>query len=94
MLILSRKEGEKIRIGDDIEIIVTRIESDVVRLGVIAPREMAVFRQEIYRRVKESNLDSVRERQATLPPLTLPAEKQPQPTGEAAQISDPISPVR
>jgi carbon storage regulator len=89
MLILSRREGEKIRIGEDIEILVTRIEAGVVKLGVIAPREMAVFRQEIFRRVKESNLDAVRGGEQALPPLSLPPEKQPAPTGEAAQIPDP-----
>ena len=59
-------------IGDDIEVFVTRIDHDSVKLGVSAPREMAVFRHEIYRKIRESNMVSVREASSALPAIRLP----------------------
>jgi carbon storage regulator len=47
MLVLSRKLGERIVIGDRIVVTVERLENDRVRLGIEAPRETAVFREEI-----------------------------------------------
>lgn len=52
MLILSRKAGESIKIGPDIEIMVTRVADDKVRLGISAPREMNVRRVELDEREK------------------------------------------
>ena len=52
MLVLSRKANERIRIGDEITITVTRISKDKVRIGVEAPKHMEVHREEIYERVK------------------------------------------
>lgn len=47
MLVLSRKEGESIKIGADIDIRVVEIEGGKVRLGITAPREIGVFRSEL-----------------------------------------------
>ena len=52
MLVLSRKPGETIIIQDDIEILVTRVERDEVRLKIKAPRELAVFKGELYREIR------------------------------------------
>lgn len=48
MLVLSRKKNEKIRIGEDITIVVVEVRGDKVRLGIEAPKEIAVHRQEVY----------------------------------------------
>lgn len=48
MLTLTRKVGESIRIGDDIEIIVKEIRRNQVRIGVVAPRDVPIHREEIY----------------------------------------------
>ena len=48
MLVLSRHKNEVIRIGDNIEVIVVEIRGDKVRLGVEAPKEVPVHRQEVY----------------------------------------------
>ena len=48
MLILSRKKGESIKIGDDIEIFVAEIKGDKVRLGISAPESMKICRTELY----------------------------------------------
>ena len=51
-LILSRREGETIMIGDDIEITVENIRGDKVRIGVKAPTRIAVHRKEVYDAIK------------------------------------------
>ncbi|QDV34512.1 carbon storage regulator CsrA [Tautonia plasticadhaerens] len=51
MLVLSRKIGERIRIGDDVVLTVVRIHGDKVRLGIEAPESVAIHREEVYRRL-------------------------------------------
>ncbi len=52
MLVLSRKKDEKIIIGDKITVMVIEIRGDKVRLGIDAPREITVHRQEVYEAIK------------------------------------------
>ena len=52
MLVLSRRVAETLRIGDNIEITVIGVSGNQVRLGIVAPREVAVDREEIYQRKK------------------------------------------
>lgn len=54
MLILTRKTGESLLIGDDIEITVLSVRGGQVKLGVKAPKNVAVHREEIYQRIKAS----------------------------------------
>ena len=51
MLVLSRKIGERIRIGDEVTLTVVRIHSDKVRLGIEAPDTVTIHREEVYRRL-------------------------------------------
>lgn len=55
MLVLTRKVGESIRIGDDIEIVVTAVDQNKVRIGVKSPRSIPVYREELYRRIQMEN---------------------------------------
>lgn len=71
MLILNRKVSESIMIGDDIEIRVSRIEADSVRIGIVAPRHLPIYRDEIYRTMKDTNLAAVRPSEVRIPPLHL-----------------------
>jgi len=48
MLVLTRKTNQSIMIGDDIEISVLAVSRDKIRLGITAPREVPVFRKEVY----------------------------------------------
>jgi carbon storage regulator len=53
MLVLSRNMNESIIIDDDIEIVIVRVQGNKVRLGIKAPRDVAVNRKEIYLRIQE-----------------------------------------
>jgi carbon storage regulator len=53
MLILTRRLTEVVNIGDDIEVIVLGVKGNQVRLGVTAPKEISVHREEIYKRIKQ-----------------------------------------
>ena len=55
MLVLSRRQNEAIRIGDDVKVTVVSIEGGVVKLGIEAPRRITVHRGEIYRRIQDEN---------------------------------------
>ncbi|CAI8164350.1 MAG: Carbon storage regulator [Cellvibrionales bacterium UBA7375] len=58
MLILTRRVGETLVIGDDVNVTVLGVRGNQVRLGVNAPKEVAVHREEIYQRIqKENNSD-------------------------------------
>ncbi|PVX38819.1 carbon storage regulator CsrA [Pasteurella langaaensis DSM 22999] len=53
MLILTRKVGESLLIGDDISITVLSVRGNQVKIGVNAPKDVSVHREEIYQRIKE-----------------------------------------
>lgn len=72
MLVLTRKLGENIRIGDSVKITVLEVRSGQVKLGIEAPPEVKVHREEIYARIQEEN-----RRHFTGPP---PAPADPGPT--------------
>ncbi|MEK3807031.1 carbon storage regulator CsrA [Metabacillus sp. SLBN-84] len=55
MLVLTRKTGEAIKIGDDIEISVISISGDQVKIGISAPKHIDIHRKEIYLSIQEEN---------------------------------------
>ncbi len=56
MLILTRRVGESLIIGNDVEIHVLGVKGNQVRIGVDAPKEVTVHRDEIYQRIKAENV--------------------------------------
>lgn len=60
MLILSRKTGEKLMIGDDVELTILGIKGNQVRVGVSAPKDVPVHREEVYLRIQNEKQDVVK----------------------------------
>ena len=58
MLVLARKIGEKIIVNDNIEIIILDANPNTVRIGVNAPKNVSVYREELYREIKSANINS------------------------------------
>jgi len=56
MLVLTRKTGEKIAIGDDITISIVEIGRGKVRIGIDAPSQVSVLRHEVYERIQQENI--------------------------------------
>jgi carbon storage regulator len=56
MLVLTRRRGEVITIGDEIEVMVLDIREDQVRIGIKAPKEIPVHRKEVYEAIEAENL--------------------------------------
>lgn len=56
MLVLTRKAGESVVIGDEVVVRVLEVRGDVVRVGIDAPRDVQVHRQEVYEAVREANI--------------------------------------
>ena len=52
MLVLTRKTNQSIMIGDDVEVTVLAVSRDKIRLGITAPRDVPVFRKEVYLSIK------------------------------------------
>lgn len=59
MLVLTRKQGEGIIIGDDIRITIVELKGGGVRIGIDAPRELKVHRQEVFDQIKQENKEAV-----------------------------------
>ena len=55
MLVLTRKEDESIMIGDDIEVKVLDLKESQVKLGIVAPKSVAVHRREVYQAIQAEN---------------------------------------
>lgn len=60
MLVLARKLNESIMIGDEIEVVVIDIKGDQVKLGIKAPKNIAVHRKEIYEEIQLENIAALR----------------------------------
>lgn len=58
MLALTRKKGESLMINNDIEITVLEIRGDQIKLGVSAPKEVPIYRKEVYTQIQQENKES------------------------------------
>jgi carbon storage regulator len=76
MLILSRKVGETVVIDGQIRVKVIRVEGDVVKIGIEAPDEISIHRQEVYDEIQSSNKEALTGGRSTLPRLPKKGKKQ------------------
>lgn len=70
MLVLTRKSGEGILIGEGIKVVVVEVKGNQVRLGIEAPAEMNVYREEVYRKIQEENIMAARVHSDALSKIT------------------------
>ncbi len=68
MLVLTRKTGQKLIIADSIEVTILETRGDSVKIGIQAPKEVSVYREEIYEEIKKAN------QQATAAPASINLE--------------------
>ncbi|MDJ0925427.1 MAG: carbon storage regulator CsrA [Acidimicrobiia bacterium] len=78
MLVLTRRPGESIVVGDDIVVTVIEIKGGQVRIGIDAPRDVDVYREEIYEQVRQENLSAI----ASAAEIREAVQDQPRPDAE------------
>jgi len=89
MLILSRKPGESIVIDGRITVKIIRLEGDMVKLGIEAPREVPVHRQEVYDEIQANNREALTDplsKVPKLPPSSNPMSNQRLGTSESGHL--------
>ena len=59
MLVLTRKKGETIMIGDQIEVKVISVDGDQVKLGIVAPKSVKVHRSEVFEAIQQQNKEAM-----------------------------------
>jgi carbon storage regulator len=99
VLVLTRRAGESIVIGDEVRVVVLDVRGDTVRLGIEAPRSVQVHRAEVYAEVQAANaaavsriddLESVAGRLSRIAkPKPRPPVPEPEPPAEPASASEP-----
>jgi carbon storage regulator len=95
MLILSRKLGESIVIDGRIIVKIVRLEGEIVKLGIDAPLEVPVHRQEVYDEIQRNNKEALSNEAANLPTLSAKNVKSPASAGKTsppAKVPTPGSP--
>ena len=88
MLILSRKPGETVVIDGRIRVKVIRVEGDVVKIGIEAPADISVHRQEIYDEIQRSNQEAATPDQPVVPRLS---SRRPRSQGREEKVNLTIS---
>jgi len=76
MLVLSRKKDESVVIGNDIEIMVVGVEGDNVKLGIKAPKDISIYRREIYDQIQAANVEAASASPEVLEGVGLKTKKQ------------------
>ena len=77
MLILTRRSGESVMVGDDVVITVFEVRGDSVRIGIQAPRSVAVHREEVYKELQAANKQAASPDEEALQALVISADAGP-----------------
>lgn len=77
MLVLTRRPGESVMVGDDVVVTVLDVRGDVVRLGIKAPRSVQVHREEVYRELQKVNREAASPTDVAVHALTRMLRKDP-----------------
>lgn len=85
MLILSRKANEAIVIAENIEVVITRIDGDTVKLGINAPRSIPIVRKELFEEMQKTNKEALAKPVAAMAGAGAPAS--PQLSGLARKLA-------
>jgi carbon storage regulator len=90
MLILARRPGERVVIGEDILVTVMEVSASTVRLGIEAPRGVSIFREEIWLAVKEENRAAAEAQADALPlaPIDEVGAATAPPSGEGPSLDE------
>jgi len=93
MLIVTRRKGQRIVLGNDIEIVITDISRSGVKIGIVAPSSLTILRGEVKDAVEQANREAL-ESSFSLPPMAAPSsETASAPSPEPASASVPTSTV-
>lgn len=88
MLVLSRKTGESVVIDGRIKVKVVRLEGDVVKLGIEAPPDVPVHRQEVYDEILQSNVQALQSTRSTPPRITRKEAKPSNPENNPSETEN------
>jgi len=94
MLILSRKIGESIVIDGRIIVKIVRLDGDLIKLGIEAPAEVPVHRQEVYDDIQKNNREAMTDTKAILPRLVASTVSSPVSKSKPASTDSPVPATR
>jgi carbon storage regulator len=90
MLTLSRKTDDAILIGTDIRIVIKRIDGDIVKIGIEAPKNVPIYREEVFSKISEQNREALKKAQsASMEGRELELKWPSPPEGAQAKIEIP-----
>jgi carbon storage regulator len=92
MLIVTRRKGQRIVLGNDIEIVITDISRSGVKIGIVAPSSLTILRGEVKDAVEQANRESL-ESSFSVPPVTTPSEHPAIASGEPPALAGSTSSV-
>lgn len=92
MLVLTRRPGESVHVGDDVVVTVLEVRGDVIRLGIRAPRSIQVHREEIYRELQAANREAASPSDDAV--RTIASMLRPKSGGRPIDLAAPADPKR